>query len=146
MKSSFQHFIEPEGSLPCSQERSTGSYPEPVQSNPSHLSKIHFNIVHPPTPWSSQWSLSFWISHQYPTCIPLLPQSCYMPCLPHPPWFDHSSYTWRRVQVMKLLIMQFSPTSSHFISLLSNLRLHLSWKFCGAPGKTSRHTGWEPLL
>jgi hypothetical protein len=24
------------------------------------------------------------------------------------PWLDHSSYTWRRVQVMKLLIMQLS--------------------------------------
>jgi hypothetical protein len=30
---------------------------------------------------------------------------CYMPCPSHPPWFDHSNYTWRRVQVMKLLIM-----------------------------------------
>jgi hypothetical protein len=40
---------------------------------PSSLSKINFNIVHPPTPWSSQWSLCFWLSHQYPTCICLLP-------------------------------------------------------------------------
>jgi hypothetical protein len=31
---------------------------------------LHFNIVHPPTPWSSQWSLSFWLSHQYPIRIP----------------------------------------------------------------------------
>jgi hypothetical protein len=31
----------------------------------SYLSKIHFNIVHPPTSWFSQWSLSFWLSHQY---------------------------------------------------------------------------------
>jgi hypothetical protein len=28
--------------------------------------------VHSPTSWSSQWSLFFWISHQYPICIPLL--------------------------------------------------------------------------
>jgi hypothetical protein len=28
-----------------------------------------------------------------------------MPCPSHPPWHDHSNYTWRRVQVMKLLIM-----------------------------------------
>jgi hypothetical protein len=26
-------------------------------------------------------------------------------CPSHPPWLDHSNYTWRRVQVMKLLIM-----------------------------------------
>jgi hypothetical protein len=31
-----QHFIEPEGPLPCSQEPSTGSYPEQDQSNPYH--------------------------------------------------------------------------------------------------------------
>jgi hypothetical protein len=45
--------MEPESSLPCSQEPSTGHYSEPDQSNPYHpiMSKIHFNIVHPPTPW-----------------------------------------------------------------------------------------------
>jgi hypothetical protein len=31
--------------------------------------------------------------------------------IPH----GHSNYTWRRVQVMKLLTMQFSPLSCHFI-------------------------------
>jgi hypothetical protein len=28
-----------------------------------------------------------------------------MSCLSHPPWLDHSNHTWRRVQVMKLLII-----------------------------------------
>jgi hypothetical protein len=56
-----QHFMEPESSLPRSQEPSTGPYPEPDRSNPYHTSpsylrKIHFNIVHPPTPWSFQCS------------------------------------------------------------------------------------------
>jgi hypothetical protein len=34
---------------------STGPYPEPDQSNSYHpiLSKIHFNIFHQHTPWSS---------------------------------------------------------------------------------------------
>jgi hypothetical protein len=96
-----------------------------IYTIPSYLSKIHFNIVHPPTPWSSQWSLSIWLSHQYPICISRLSYSCYMPCPPHPPWLDHSNYTWRRVQAMKLLIMQFSPTSCHLISLRSRYSQHL---------------------
>jgi hypothetical protein len=62
--------MEPEGLISCSPERSTGPYPEPYQSNtlhaiPSYLSKIHINIVLPPTSRSSQWSLFFWLSHQY---------------------------------------------------------------------------------
>jgi hypothetical protein len=56
-----QHFMEPEGSIPCSQEPSNGPYSEPYQSSPHHpiLSKIHFDIIHPPTSWSFQWTLSY---------------------------------------------------------------------------------------
>jgi hypothetical protein len=45
------------------------SWARSIQSIPSCLSKIHFNIVHPPTSWSSQWFISFWLSHQYPIRI-----------------------------------------------------------------------------
>jgi hypothetical protein len=45
------------------------------------------------------------------------PNSCYMPCLSHPSLLDHTNYTWRRVQVTKLLTMQCFPISCHFISL-----------------------------
>jgi hypothetical protein len=31
-----QHFMEPEGSLPCPQDPTTGPYPKPDQSSPHH--------------------------------------------------------------------------------------------------------------
>jgi hypothetical protein len=37
----------------------------PIHTIPSYFSKIHFNIVHPPTTWSSQWSLPFWLSYMH---------------------------------------------------------------------------------
>jgi hypothetical protein len=45
--------METQGSVPNSQELSTCSYPESDQSSPSHLNKIHPNIIQPPKSWSS---------------------------------------------------------------------------------------------
>jgi hypothetical protein len=42
-----------------------------------------------------------------------------MPRPSHLSWLHHSNYSRRRVQVMKLLIMQFSLTSCHVIPLWS---------------------------
>jgi hypothetical protein len=35
----------------------------------------------------------------------------------HPSSLDRCDFTSRKVEIMKLAIMQFSPTSCHFISL-----------------------------
>jgi hypothetical protein len=42
--------MEPKGSLSWPQELSTGPYSESDEFSPYHtiLSKIHFNIIHPP--------------------------------------------------------------------------------------------------
>jgi hypothetical protein len=47
------------------------------------------------------------------------PHSYCMPCPSNLPLLDHSNYIWRKIQVMKHLIMKFSPTSCHFVSLRS---------------------------
>jgi hypothetical protein len=45
---------------------------KPIHRIPFYFFKIHFNIFHPPTSLSSQWS-SFRLSHQYPIRISPLP-------------------------------------------------------------------------
>jgi hypothetical protein len=47
------------------------------------------------------------------------PHSCYMARPSNPPWLDYSNYTWWRLQITKLLIMQFSSFSRHLIPLRS---------------------------
>jgi hypothetical protein len=84
---------------------------DPAHTTPTYISKIHLNIIlsRPCLP-----------SGLFPSGIPtktlyaflVSPYSCYIPCLSHSPWLDHPNYTWRRVQVMKLLIMQFSSASA----------------------------------
>jgi hypothetical protein len=67
--------MEPEGSLPHSQEPATCPYPEPDQSSqcpPSHFLTIHFNIILPSTPGSTDYtilSLSFFSVIQYDTWL-----------------------------------------------------------------------------
>jgi hypothetical protein len=55
-----RHFIQPKVSLPCSQERITGPYPQPDESTPypnTPFLNVHFNIICPSTSSSSKWSL-----------------------------------------------------------------------------------------
>jgi hypothetical protein len=95
------------------------SLTSPVHTTSSCLSKIHYNIIHPPTSWASQWSLSFSLSHQYPICIPLL--LIRTTCQAHLILLDLIILVifGEEVQAMKLLIMHISPTSCHLIPLRS---------------------------
>jgi hypothetical protein len=65
----------------------------------------------------------FWLSHNLPIRVLFLPHSCYMPRPPLPSRLDHSNYTWRRVQITMLLVIQFSPFSRHLIHLQSKFLL-----------------------
>jgi hypothetical protein len=80
----------------------------PIHNIPFYHSKIHFNIVHPPTSESSQWSLSLWLSYQYSTYIPLLHHSCYMPCPSDP--YD-IIYIPNIDRVVKLLTIRISENT-----------------------------------
>jgi hypothetical protein len=54
----------------------------PVHATLSYLSKIDLNIILSPT----SRSLSFWLSHQNPICLPLLPMhaTCHTHLIPLP--------------------------------------------------------------
>jgi hypothetical protein len=75
--------------------------------------------------------------------------SCFMPCPSQLPQLDHSNYTWQRVQLTKLLFMQFSP-HCHFIPLwstyspqhpvLKDLKLCSSLNIRGQVSHTHTHT------
>jgi hypothetical protein len=82
---------------------------DPILSQPNPVRPIDPYL--PPTPWSSQWSPAFGPPNQNPVSTSPLLHACHMSKPPHPPWFNHPNNIRRRIQVMKLIIMQFSPWS-----------------------------------
>ena len=73
--------MEPEGSLPHSQDPATCPYPEPIYTVrfPSRSLKISSDIFLPFTSSSSKWSLPLRLTQQNPICSSPLPRTCYMP-------------------------------------------------------------------
>jgi hypothetical protein len=61
--------------------------------------------------------------------------SCCIPCPSYLPWLGHSNYVWREVQVMKLLIMQFSPISLQLssVQIFSSAACFQTFSVCVPP-------------
>jgi hypothetical protein len=68
---------------------------------------------------STEWSLPFRFSDQNCVSTSHLSHTCCMHRSSHPPWCDHPNNIWWSVQVMKLLNMQSSLVSCHFLPLRS---------------------------
>jgi hypothetical protein len=84
---------------------------------PGHIwTTLYFNIILLSTPTPSKQHLSFTRSYQKSACISILPHTCHMPGSSNPPWLDHPN-TWWKAQIIKFLIINFSPLSCYFLSL-----------------------------
>ena len=87
--------MEPDGSLPPSQEPTNYPYPEPPQSSP---------CPHIP-PVSPVWSFSLKFPHQNFVYAFPLPQMSYVPCPSHSSQFLLPIKYWTSSTIIKLLIM-----------------------------------------
>jgi hypothetical protein len=90
----------------------------PVHSFPPCFPKIHSDIILPSILRSAKCSLPFRFSDQSNVCIYLF-LACYMSRPSHPPLFVHPNNIWQSVQVMKLVVMQFSPAFRYILLLTS---------------------------
>ena len=77
----------------------------PVPTTPSHLLKIHLNIILPPMSWSPQWSLSIRFPHQNLVNNSPFLHTCNMSRPSKPSRFYHPYNIGWGVQIIKLFIM-----------------------------------------
>jgi hypothetical protein len=119
--------METEGTLPSSQDTVNRTYPQPHEyshTTPSYLS-CSISILSSHHCLDLPNALYFWFPQQNPIYIPISANSCYMPSRTNPPPLDHSNCIWRRVQVLKFLIMSCSPATHYFIPFSPNIFLRI---------------------
>jgi len=89
---------------------------DPVHTSTSHFLKILLNIFLPSTLGSFKRPLYLFLSG-FPTTTLYTPFSltCYIPRPSHSSRFDHPSNNGWGVQIIKLLIMQFSPLPRYLV-------------------------------
>jgi len=88
---------------------------------PSHFLKIHLTIIFPSTPGTFKWTLSLRFLHQSPVYTSHLPHTCYMTRPSHSFLFDYPYNIWGGLQIIKLLIMYFSPLLYYLVPLGPNI-------------------------
>jgi hypothetical protein len=81
----------------------------PVRTIDPYLCKVQPNVILPPMPMSSHWSLIFRASQSKP--CKHLSHACHMSRPPRPLWFNHPNNIRWRMLAVKFIIMQFSPRS-----------------------------------
>ena len=72
----------------------------PFHASPSDSLKIHFNIILPSMPSSSQWSVLLTSFHQNPVCTSSDRCICHMPLPSLSSWFNHPNDSWWRAQII----------------------------------------------
>jgi len=80
----------------------------------SQMNPVHSNTLFPSMPRLFKWFFP-WGSQSKFCSISHFIHACYILHLTHPPWFNCHKNICRSIQVTKLLIMQSSPTSCHFL-------------------------------
>ena len=119
------------------------------QTTPSRLVYLRYVLVShfrlrtdlPRGPFPSGFPTRIFVDY----CCP--PTKCAIcPCLPQPPPIDHQNNIWWGVQIIKHLIMQYSPGSCHFLPLRHKYRTryliseHTQTTLFPQWGQTKSHT------
>ena len=88
---------------------------DPVHTPTSHFLKICLNIIVPSSLESSKRYLAFSFPHHKPVYTSTLRYTCYMHRPSHPSRFDHLNNIGWGEEIVKLLIMYFSPLPCYLV-------------------------------